>query len=676
MRISDDTEPLRKRFKCNRVYDDFSSDDEMPTLRSKWTLRSKTIKHHLLNKEKRKPIKSSTMKASNVLQMLSENKELSVTRTPAAVQPVLDEETAGCSQSYNINISIKPAETVSKKSIETYEINSDDEIDSKVNKTENISDTKMVYKSSINLEEREENDNNCVETESFDEWLKKLKAKHEAFMESSRKSINDIIRKYSVPNMCADDNTPGHRSSIYENLLSKSDPKYDRTDSTSSNMSIEPNPTTEDNSNPLSESPEELNSDNTEQNLAGSFKTETFDEWKSRLNTKLKLIYNINSKISESTVSDTMNKNNEENVLQSQTQSQTKHKLMSEKSEINDSNENIVLQVNNEHNQTSLNQPSCLTNQLKLDSQYKQTVQMSTIASKDKENDEGNEVCSSAPDLILRSSKRLERDLRILQNSKDTLIGSKSKNDLAKTILSLYAEENQKSLNLPDLTLEQKELINTALNSPPDKVLIEKFKLKIYKEDLETLSERNWLNDKVIDFYMNLIMERSEERNNLPKVYAMNTSFYPKLMMSGHDGLKRWTRKVQNLSVDIFSYDLLVIPVHLTNHWCVSFINFRTRKIEYLDSRGRNKENCLIALLQYLKDEHQDKKGEPFNDSGWERECLKNIPEQRNSRDCGIFVCTFAEFESRNAAYTFTQAQMPYLRRKAALEILTGKLLL
>lgn len=368
-------------------------------------------------------------------------------------------------------------QTVSKKSIETYEINSDDEIDSKVNKTENISDTKMVYESSINLEEREENDNHSVQTESFDEWLKKLKAKHEAFMESSRKSINDIIRKYSVPNMCADDKTPGHRSSIYENLHSKSDPKYDRTDSTSSNMSIEPHSTIEDNSNPLSESPEELNSDNTEQNLAGSFKTETFDEWKSRLNTKLKLIYNINSKISESTVSDTMNKSNEENVLQSQ----TKQKSMSEKSEINESNENIVLQENNEHNQNSLNQPSCSTNQLKLDSQCKKTVQMSTIASKEKENDEGNEVCSSAPGLILRSSKRLERDLRILQNSKDTLIGSKSKNDLAKTILSWNAEENQKSMNLPDLTLEQKELINTALNSPPDKVLIEKFKLKIYK---------------------------------------------------------------------------------------------------------------------------------------------------------------------------------------------------
>ena len=32
----------------------------------------------------------------------------------------------------------------------------------------------------------------------------------------------------------------------------------------------------------------------------------------------------------------------------------------------------------------------------------------------------------------------------------------------------------------------------------------------------------------------------------------------------GHSALKRWTRKI-----DIFSYDLIVIPVHLGMHWWV-----------------------------------------------------------------------------------------------------------
>lgn len=55
---------------------------------------------------------------------------------------------------------------------------------------------------------------------------------------------------------------------------------------------------------------------------------------------------------------------------------------------------------------------------------------------------------------------------------------------------------------------------------------------------------------------------------------------------------------------------------------------------------------------------------------------LQDIPQQMNGSDCGMFACTFAEFSSRDAPYTFTQANMPYLRKKAALEILQAKLLL
>ena len=43
-----------------------------------------------------------------------------------------------------------------------------------------------------------------------------------------------------------------------------------------------------------------------------------------------------------------------------------------------------------------------------------------------------------------------------------------------------------------------------------------------------------------------------------PQVYAFNTFFYPTLIKDGYSRLKRWTRKV-----DLFSYDIVLIPVHL-----------------------------------------------------------------------------------------------------------------
>ncbi|XP_052747047.1 sentrin-specific protease 1 isoform X2 [Bicyclus anynana] len=233
-------------------------------------------------------------------------------------------------------------------------------------------------------------------------------------------------------------------------------------------------------------------------------------------------------------------------------------------------------------------------------------------------------------------------------------------------------EEPKPTVELPPLTLEQEKLVKKALGpGPPGQLLVEKFNLRIHRRDLQTLAGLNWLNDEVINFYMNLLMQRSEERKDLPKVYATNTFFYPKLMQSGHAGLKRWTRKV-----DIFAHNLMVVPVHLGVHWCLSLIDFREKKISYLDSMGGRNQACLDALLMYLHDEHKDKKGQPFDASGWVTENLKNIPQQMNGSDCGMFACTFAEFSARGADYSFTQAHMPYLRRKAALEILQARLLL
>ncbi|XP_052758619.1 sentrin-specific protease 1-like isoform X2 [Galleria mellonella] len=267
---------------------------------------------------------------------------------------------------------------------------------------------------------------------------------------------------------------------------------------------------------------------------------------------------------------------------------------------------------------------------------------------------------------------RRESDIIAKVNNEQKIAHLENKLKYELSIPESLFEEPQPTVELPALTPEQEKLVNRALGpGPPGQVLVEKFNLRIHRRDLQTLSGLNWLNDEVINFYMNLLMQRSEDRKDLPKVYATNTFFYPKLMQSGQAGLRRWTRKV-----DIFAHDLMVVPVHLGVHWCLSLVDFQNKKISYLDSMGSSNQACLDALMQYLRDEHQDKKGQPFDDKGWKAECLKNIPQQMNGSDCGMFACTFAEFAARGAPYTFTQAHMPYLRRKAALEILGARLLL
>lgn len=221
------------------------------------------------------------------------------------------------------------------------------------------------------------------------------------------------------------------------------------------------------------------------------------------------------------------------------------------------------------------------------------------------------------------------------------------------------------------LTPEMQEEIEAALVPyPKSEVLIHKFNIKITRRDIATLDGLNWLNDEVVNFYMNLIMDRSVRNKRLPKVYVFSTFFYPKLYQSGHKSVSRWTKKV-----DIFTYDILLVPIHLDVHWCMATVDFRKRCITYYDSMLGDNPECLELLLEYIKAEHLDKKKIAYRTAAWKLECAKDIPEQMNGSDCGMFSCKFAEFKSRLAPLDFTQEDMPYFRQRMVYEIIKGELL-
>lgn len=231
-------------------------------------------------------------------------------------------------------------------------------------------------------------------------------------------------------------------------------------------------------------------------------------------------------------------------------------------------------------------------------------------------------------------------------------------------------EEEEEEEALPELTDEMENVITNALSPGiPSQVLVDKFRLQITRGDIATLAGLNWLNDEVINFYMNLLMERGE-KDNRPKVYAFNTFFYPKVVSGGQSAVKRWTRRV-----DVLAVDYILVPVHLGMHWCLAVINFKKKDIQYYDSMGGNNLQCLNALKKYLCDESKDKKNTDFDLTGWKTTVVKDIPQQMNGSDCGMFACKFAEYITREASITFTQADMPYFRRRMVYEIVTAKLL-
>nr|XP_060624018.1 sentrin-specific protease 2 isoform X1 [Anolis sagrei ordinatus] len=224
----------------------------------------------------------------------------------------------------------------------------------------------------------------------------------------------------------------------------------------------------------------------------------------------------------------------------------------------------------------------------------------------------------------------------------------------------------------PDLTEPmEREIANVLSYGKEDQVLTSAFKLNITRGDIQTLRNQQWLNDVVINFYMNLLVERNK-RQGFPLLYAFSTFFYPKLSSAGYNAVRRWTKEV-----DLFQHDLILVPIHIRVHWALVVIDMRRETIKYFDSMGQSGHNICMKLLQYLQDESKVKRNLEINPSSWTLYSMKpnEIPQQRNGSDCGVFVCKYADFISRDKPIVFSQCHMPYYRKRMVWEILHQQLL-
>lgn len=269
-----------------------------------------------------------------------------------------------------------------------------------------------------------------------------------------------------------------------------------------------------------------------------------------------------------------------------------------------------------------------------------------------------------------RRAEELQIEKRLIEEARRDELLSLEEQLRKKLTLTGYVFRPRKIKKdeFPELDDEGALLVKRVWNRklPQD----EKISGEITRKDLLTLKGLDWLNDEVINFYMNLICERARNDENLPKVYAFNTFFYPTLSSKGYTSVRRWTRRV-----DIFSYELLLVPVHLGAHWCLAVVDFANKVIDYYDSMGGSNDRCLDELSEYLCEESLDKKNKAFDLSEWQLITRDDIPQQMNGSDCGMFACKFAEYASRRAQISFNQQHMPYFRERMVYEICRQMLL-
>lgn len=154
----------------------------------------------------------------------------------------------------------------------------------------------------------------------------------------------------------------------------------------------------------------------------------------------------------------------------------------------------------------------------------------------------------------------------------------------------------------------------------------------IKKENLDTLDEGEWIDDKIVNTSFEILTTQLEQSNSSIRIKTMSSML---LNMVGMDYFKIpiHTRPLGSLR----NYDRIIFPVHRKNHWLLVVLDVNKKSIFSLDSLNTSMQAREITTIkEWLQDYYKDGKDSSSMQLASELEIgIKVIPKQNNSNDCG-----------------------------------------
>jgi len=244
-------------------------------------------------------------------------------------------------------------------------------------------------------------------------------------------------------------------------------------------------------------------------------------------------------------------------------------------------------------------------------------------------------------------------------------------------------------------------VLTTGL-SPHDTVRpVNKAGVTLIVADVLLLRGESWLNDEVMNSFVALVnhrdrvaraMRRSAAQRGpggqgpsgasaLPRSFMLGTFFFSRWSERpgcyDYAGVRQWGLK-GNLQLD--DVDLIFAPVNIDNaHWVVVIINVRDRQFQYYDSLlGADRASVVVLLQRWLKDEVSSRLGvdvaEQWAVDEWMVIIESAWPQQTDGGCCGVFVLAAADCCATGAPVSFTQADIPVIRRRMTLALVSDDL--
>ena len=229
--------------------------------------------------------------------------------------------------------------------------------------------------------------------------------------------------------------------------------------------------------------------------------------------------------------------------------------------------------------------------------------------------------------------------------------------------IQIQANSNIVRLQNPDCYHIKTVPLDGLKNLKKEFTIRSRFGINLLALDLESLSPQQWLNDNIINYYLNLLIIGLNK-----SCYLFNTFFWVKINESVNS-VDSWF-----LDFNIFTFRFHLIPIHHNgNHWMLACVDTYTRKATLFDSFHGTHHSILVKLKEFYDRQHfryfySDLAG------SWVFDHAISIPLQKNGYDCGVFVCKFAElFLRESTTYNFLSCDCEYFRKSILFSLLINE---
>jgi Ulp1 family protease len=202
--------------------------------------------------------------------------------------------------------------------------------------------------------------------------------------------------------------------------------------------------------------------------------------------------------------------------------------------------------------------------------------------------------------------------------------------------------------------VEESEIITTE-----DTVLVSFQNINFTHGDMNRIRNGLRLNDNAIEIYLKLLIHSTQSS----MFYAFSTGYYPPLENS-----RRPNKPAQWVIRELASADKYLIPIFHQNeeHWSLIFIDTLARNVFHFDSLFSPSKQ----ILSKIKNHFNNCIPKLNNLVEWNSNYLRQVPQQQNAIDCGVFLCLFARHSIFGQAFNFQQSDISEWRRRMENEII------